>query len=460
MNTNPENAAQNIHSMSGFSNKSSSRPLRVAVVGAGVSGCAAAWLLHRAGIDVHLYDKEKELGGHAHTLQGEDWGPVDSGFLVYNENGYPNLASLFRFLEIETDTTQPSFSVSIDSGRLEYASDKLFAQKSNLFSPRFYLMLLEILRFYNSVPDLLKNVDLSETLSLGDFLEREKFSRAFRERHLYPVASAIWSMGAGDAAHFPLRHFLNFFATHGFLDGAGLPAWRTVRGGSRNYLRKMMAPLIEAGRFYGASPVRAVDRREDGVELQIADGQVVPFDHVVMATHADITLALLNAPDSDERTALSAFPYTWNVAYLHKDPALMPRRKAAWAGWNYMAEREGGHSCITYWLSKMQSSPEGGAANLFETLNPPVPPDPSLTLKKLVFHHPRFGLQAYQGWSHISRIQGRRRTWYCGAWCGRGFHEDGLTSGLTVAETLGSTRRPWNVTETSPAARRCSPESG
>lgn len=412
------------------------------MIGAGVSGLSCAWALSR-NHDVVLYEAERRLGGHANTRDvkwGERTIAVDTGFIVYNEPTYPNLTALFSHIQVETAPTEMSFSVSLDNGALEYAGKGLrglFAQPSNLFKARFWSMMRDLVRFYREAP---RNLSQIGDISLDDFLARGRYGEAFVNDHLYPMAAAIWSTPAAEVGAFPAAAFINFCENHGLLKLTGRPVWRTVRGGSRAYVRRLAAaiPEIRAG-----AAVRQVVRLPDGVEVRDARG-ADRFDQVVIAAPAGAALAMLAQPGEAERRLLGAFRYASSAACLHSDPTLMPRRKAAWAAWNYLAQRGGDPSLsVTYWMNRLQ--PLGDAPQLFVTLNPPRPPREDLIHARETYLHPQFDLAAIAAQKELWSLQGADRVWYCGAYFGSGFHEDGLQAGLAVAEQLGGERRPWRV---------------
>jgi len=417
---------------------------KVAVVGAGISGLAAAWLLAMRH-EVTLFEAEARLGGHSHTVMAGDV-PVDTGFIVYNEPAYPNLTSLFRHLEVATQPSDMSFSVSLDAGRLEYAGNNLrglFAQPKNLLRPRFWAMLRGIARFYREAPAALP---LLGEARLEEYLRTAGFDAAFCEDHLYPMIAAIWSTPAGRAGDLPAASFIRFCENHGLLKLAGRPVWRSVTGGSREYVSRLQAAFN--GRVASGQAVAAVRGVPGGVELRGADGAVQRFDEVVLAVHADQALRLLEDASPKERALLGAFRYTRNETVLHQDARLMPRRRAAWAAWNYAAAGGGGEKVsATYWMNRLQNL--SGAGNYFVTLNPLHEPAPERVLHRQVYEHPVFDVPALRAQARLWDIQGVRRRWFCGAWFGAGFHEDGLQAGLAVAEALGSGRRPWHVADES-----------
>lgn len=416
--------------------------LKIAVVGTGVSGLSAAWLLSRAH-DVTVFEQDERPGGHSNTVDvpgGHGQIAVDTGFIVYNEPAYPNLTALFDHLGVATKATEMTFAVSLADGALEYAGNDLFtlfAQKKNLFSPRFWSMLLDIRRFYAEAPGHLEQM---EGATLGDYLDANHYGPAFREDHLYPMAAAIWSIPARQVAHYPAKAFTRFCKNHGLLKITGRPIWRTVEGGSREYVKKLLAPV--ADRLTLSAPVTRVTRSDDGVTIDWPGG-ARRFDHVVIAAHADQALAMLADRTEDERRLLSCFPYGRNETILHGDVALMPKRRAVWSSWNYLSQGSDAALCVTYWMNRLQGLPP--ETPLFVTLNATTAPREELVYRRFVYEHPIFDLAAINAQRELWSLQGRRRTWFCGAYFGSGFHEDGLQAGLAVAEQLGGVRRPWSV---------------
>lgn len=416
--------------------------LKIAVLGTGVAGLSAAWLLSQSH-EVTVFEQSDYAGGHSNTVEvlGSD-GPiaVDTGFIVYNEPAYPNLTNLFRHLDIETTPTEMTFAVSMRNGALEYAGNDvftLFAQKKNLFSPRFWSMLLDIRRFYAEAPEHLAEM---EGMTLGGYLDAQAYGAPFREDHLYPMAAAIWSIPARQVAEYPAKTFTRFCENHGLLKIAGRPLWRTVSGGSREYVKKLLAPVQE--RLLLNTPARRVTRETDRVVVESRDG-MQSFDHVVIAAHADQALCLLADPTEAEARLLSCFRYSRNETILHGDAALMPRMRSIWSSWNYLGSSPDAPLSVTYWMNRLQGIPE--STPLFVTLNASAPPREELVHRRFVYAHPIFDLCAINAQRELWSLQGKRRTWYCGAYFGAGFHEDGLQAGLAVAEQLGCVRRPWTV---------------
>jgi predicted NAD/FAD-binding protein len=412
----------------------------IAVVGSGIAGLSAAWLLsqrHR----VTLYESAARPGGHSNTVEVGGV-PVDTGFIVYNQATYPNLTALFAYLGVPTKPSEMSFAVSLEGGGLEYAGTDLFglfAQRRNLIRPRFWSMLRDLRRFYRDAPEHARS--LSPHTSLGVFLDAHGYGEAFQKDHLLPMAAAIWSASADSLRDYPALHFIRFCDNHGLLKFTDRPVWRTVDGGSREYVKKLLAGIGETRLGH---PARSIRRDVDSVVVRDATGNEQTFDDVVLACHADQALALLENPDPDETSLLGAFGYTKNRAVLHGDPRFMPRRRSVWASWNYLGGRDHADELhVTYWMNRLQGLT--GAPPLFVTLNPAMEPSPETVLHEEIYDHPRFDTGAMRAQEALWSLQGRRRTWFCGAYFGAGFHEDGLQSGLAVAEQLGGVRRPWTV---------------
>lgn len=429
----------------------------IAVIGSGIAGLSAAWLLSKAH-RVVLFEADARPGGHSHTVDVARPGgsvAVDTGFIVYNEAAYPNLTALFKHLEVPTKASQMSFAVSLDDGKLEYAGTDLralFAQPGNLVNARFWSMLRDLLRFYREAPRDAPTIGL---LPLDDYLDQRGYGRAFRDDHLYPMAAAIWSTPAASIGRYPTEAFVRFCANHQLLTLGQRVPWRTVDGGSREYVRRMVQ-AIGAGVRIG-SGANAVLRGADGVRIATDDGQVSQrFDEVVIATHADQALRLLPDAGSEESRLLGAFGYSANRAVLHSDPRLMPKRTAVWSSWNYLADRSRRDAlCVSYWMNRLQGLDD--ATPLFLTLNPMQEPRPETLIRTEHYEHPIFDAAAIRAQDELWSLQGQRRTWFCGAYFGSGFHEDGLQAGLAVAEAIGGVRRPWTVANESGRIRMRTP---
>ncbi len=411
---------------------------KIAVVGAGISGLAAAWLLARRH-DVTLFEAENRLGGHSHTVRMSGI-PIDTGFIVYNEPAYPNLAALFRHLNVATQASDMSFSVSLEAGRLEYSGRSiagLFAQPGNVFKPRFWAMLRGILRFYREAPQALHQLG---EMRLDEYLRSSGFSPAFCQDHLYPMIAAVWSTPAGQAGALPAAAFIRFCQNHGLLKLSHRPVWRTVTGGSGEYVARLRDDF--QGRIVTARPVTSVRAQHGGVDIRDAGGGTEHFDTVVLALHADQALNLLEDATPQERSILGNFRYTSNEAVLHQDARLMPRRSTAWAAWNYTGGRgRDAPVSVTYWMNMLHDLP--GSQQYFLSLNPHIFPEH--VLHQQVYTHPVFDVAALRAQKQLWHLQGVKNRWFCGAYFGAGFHEDGLQAGLAVAEALGGVRRPWQV---------------
>lgn len=422
---------------------------RIAVIGSGIAGMSAAWLLSQRH-DVTMYEKDGRLGGHSNTVNvrtslGDT--PVDTGFIVFNDATYPNLIALFAHLGVETFESDMSFGVSLNGGRTEYSSvdaSAFLCGGRNLVSPRFWSMTWDLLRFYRRAPSELRETR-AEMISLGEYLSQRRYGHAFQHDHLLPQAAAIWSASMAEIHHYPACAFVRFFENHGLLQLAGRPKWRTVAGGSRAYVKKLTAPYADQARL-NAGAVR-VRREGDGGWVTDATGRTDRFDHVVIAAHADEALAMLEDASAEERALLGAFRYAKNRAVLHTDRALMPKRQALWASWNYVGDNPEGGCVVSYWMNKLQKIQS--REQIFLTLNPRTMPRPDTVLYETEYDHPLFDAAAIRAQEKLWSLQGARRTWFCGAHFGAGFHEDGLQAGLAVAEQLGGVRRPWNVADES-----------
>lgn len=411
--------------------------MRIAVVGGGVTGLGAAYALKDAH-ELVLYEQDARLGGHANTVTIDYDGheiDVDTGFIVFNQQNYPNLLGLFAALGVQTRLTDMSFACA--GGGLEWSSNfprGVFAQKRNLVRPDFLGMLRDIGRFNARARADLALAAL-DGLTLGAYLRLRGFGDSFRDRYLLPMGAAIWSTTESATADVPAESFLRFFANHGLLNFRQ-PIWRTVAGGSRSYVTRLEALLGQ--RIRRGVGMAAVTRTAHGVEVRDTPGGVERYDHVILACHSDQALAALTDADLEERAFLGAIRYAPNRAVLHRDPALMPRRRAAWGSWNHVTDGMAA-PYVTYWMNTLQHIDP--ACPLFVSLNGPEP-DPALVFGRFGYDHPQFDGPALAAQRRFNRIQGRGGVWYAGAWLGFGFHEDGLTSGLRAALNLGGSV-PW-----------------
>jgi len=419
------------------------RRQRVAVVGSGVSGASAAWALS-ATQDVILYEADQRPGGHTATIDVDyDGKPVsvDIGFIVYNELNYPDLSALFAHFGVATHESNMGFALSLDHGRMEWSGESyrsVFAQRRNLFSPTFLWMLREIYRF-NRICTVDRDSGVIGHSTIGDYLRHRRFSNGFRDDYLIPMAAAIWSTPRVQMLEFPAATFINFFENHRLIHDER-PVWRTVTGGSRNYHKHLLGSLGD--RLRTGCAVDRIERDAEGVTVWAA-GSADRFDEVIVATHTDQARVMLGDASEQEDKVLGAIPYRPNRVVLHRDPRLMPKRRAAWSAWNYLRnsyDRGEADVCVTYWMNRLQ-----GISNdtpLFVSLNPTVEPRAELVFGEWTFDHPQFDSAALAAQGQLGEIQGVRRTRFAGAWTGHGFHEDGLRSGLDAAIALGGFV-PW-----------------
>ncbi len=434
--------------------------LRIAVIGSGIAGMSAAWALaarHR----VTLFERDSRPGGHSNTIDlalPNGRVLVDTGFIVYNERTYPNLTALFTYLGVPTRETEMSFAASLGDGAFEYSGTSLgglFAQKRNLVSRRMWRMLTDTMRFYREARSA---AALGNDDTLGAYLAQARFSKTFIRDHLLPMGGAIWSSSIDQMRDHPLRAFVQFCDNHGLMQLSNRPKWRTVVGGSRAYVQRLLAdrPID----LVLSATIARVERSQAGPQMVMEDGTRRDFDAVVLATHSDQALALLDAPTGDESQVLGALRYQPNRAVVHCDKDLMPRRKAAWSSWNVIGGPVDDEAliCVTYWMNRLQHLPT--EQQIFVTLNPNRPIAPEKMFAAFDYAHPLFDNAALRAQEALSRLQGVGGVWFCGAYFGAGFHEDGLQSGLAVAEALGGVRRPWQVPGQSdriPAAREILP---
>lgn len=429
------------------------RVVDVAVVGSGIAGLGAAWALSRAH-RVTVYEADERIGGHANTVEITDGGgrvAVDTGFIVYNEQNYPNLVRLFDHLGVPTEPSDMSFSVSKAGGSFEYQARALglITQPTNLARPRYRRMISDIMRFSRlAVPAALER----DGESTRDLLDRLGLSPAFATDFLLPVVACIWSSRLETMLEYPARWTIGFLDNHGLLNVLRRPRWRTVSGGSREYLARLAADLVADVR--PRTPVDRILRSPDGVAVRDRTGDVSEFDHVVLATHADTSLAILGG-DADPREcrALSSFRYQDNAAVLHRDPSFMPTRRRAWSSWNYLAEDRDpdrqDRVSLSYWMNRLQNLRT--RRPVFLTLNPAR--EPREVEHVVRYSHPQFDASAVAAQERLPSIQGVRRTWYCGSYLGFGFHEDALRSGLEVAAALGAPAPWWRGVAGSTATR-------
>lgn len=412
--------------------------MRLAIVGSGIAGLTAARLLSRRH-DIRVFEAGPQIGGHTHTLDVEQDGErqaVDTGFIVFNDRTYPNFNRLLEQLHVAWQPTTMSFGVSDPASGLEYGGadlNGLFAQRRNLLRPAFWRLLTDILRFNRRLRGPLP-ADAAAT-TLGEHLAGGGYGAELARQYVIPMAAAIWSAKHAAARAMPLDFFAGFFRNHGLLDLQDRPQWRVIRGGSRQYLAPLSAPF--ADRIHLRTPVLRVRRLHDGVELRTADGGEARFDGVILACHADQALRMLDDPGDAERAILGAIPYQRNETVLHTDAGLLPANRRAWACWNYRLGEADQPAALTYNMNLLQGL--RSAHTWCVTLNQTAAIDPARIHRRLVYHHPMFSQAGVRARQDRHLISGQRRTWYCGAYWGNGFHEDGVSSGLAVAEQFGET---------------------
>jgi predicted NAD/FAD-binding protein len=429
-----------------------SRVQRIAVIGAGISGLASAWLLGRRHA-VTVFEANDYLGGHTHTHEVRVRGRkhcVDTGFIVFNPAHYPLLTRLFEELGVRSQPTHMSLSVRNETSGFEYNATSLwtlFCQARNLFSPRFYGLIRDILRFNREARALLSAADPGP--SLGDYLAQNGYGAAFRDEHLVPMTSALWSAPPREVLEFPAKYLVQFLANHEMLQVSGRAPWRVVQGGSSTYVKALTARWNVTTRL--GCPVMGIERSSSHVMVHSLLGPE-EFDHVVLACHSDQALELLNAPTRAEREVLGAIGYQPNRVILHTDASVMPQRRRAWAAWNALIPREPGAACtVSYWMNRLQGI--DSAEPLIVTLNPTGPIDPAKVLRSLDYAHPVYTHASVAARARKAEIQGASRAWFAGAYWGWGFHEDGMRSAVEVAAAL---EVPWPAHAARPAAR---PES-
>jgi len=409
---------------------------RIAIIGGGISGLAACWLLSRNNA-VTLYEAEPRLGGHARTVMAGKRGdqPVDTGFIVFNYANYPHLTRMFQDLDVPVAKSNMSFGASIDHGRIEYGLEDLgalLAQRRNLARPGFLRMLRDILRFNARAEAFAKDTDAT----IGDLMSELQLGRWFRDYYLVPLSGAIWSTPPEQILSFPARALVQFFRNHALLSAQGQHQWWTVEGGSREYVSRLEAALKAQGADLRVScPVRSV-RRTGGLVTVVTDGAAETFDEVIFACHSDQALRLLDQPTETEHRALSAIRFQDNAVYLHRDVAQMPKRRKVWSSWVYQAETgvERTQIGVSYWMNRLQNIPEEDP--LFITLNPARDIPDHLVYDQNTFRHPVFDLAALKAQGRLREMQGQNNTWFAGAYTRHGFHEDGFASAVRIARAL------------------------
>jgi len=398
--------------------------MKIAVIGSGISGLSASYYFSKK-YKVDLFEQDDHFGGHSYTYDIKEDNKiiaVDLGFIVFNEQTYPNLIRFFNELNVPFEKSNMSFSVSIKDTNVEYGGsgfNAIFANKKNLLNFKFLKMINEIINFYKTAPSLI-NTETSN-VTLGDYLKSSKLSKYFIEYHIIPMVAAIWSMPFQKAKEMPLKLFLNFFINHGLFKLKNRPQWFTVSNRSRTYVKKVLEKI--SGEVFKNYKVSKILRSENNVRILIGN-EYQDYDHVILASHADQSLELLDDPSLEESEILKKFTYVSNEAYLHRDENLMPIRKSAWSSWNSISKNE--NTCVTYWLNKLQNL--NSEKNYFLTLNPVEAIDKNKIIKKIHFTHPYFNKDNVALQKDLNKLQGKKRTWFCGSYFGYGFHEDGLKS--------------------------------
>ncbi len=413
-------------------------PMRIAIVGAGVSGLVVAHLLHRDH-DITVFEAGEYAGGHTNTIRvdtAHETHQVDTGFIVFNDRNYPNFERLLDRLGVVSQSSSMTFSVSDGLGDFEYngsSPNGLFAKRAHLVTPWFHRMLADLARF-NRVARELVQMDQSDSPTLGQWLERHRFSRAFVERLIVPQASAVWSADPDQMWNFPARFLAEFFDNHGMLGFRDRPNWRTVAGGSARYVEALVAPWRDRLRL--EAPVQRIERGPQGVLVKARGAEAEHFDEVVLATHSDQALALLGDATPAEHAILGAIPYQANEAVLHTDVRLLPRRRRAWASWNYhLLDQPTERTTVTYHMNRLQSL--RAEQEFCVTLNRTGEIDPSKVIRTIEYAHPVYTSDGVRAQARVAEISGQNHTHFCGAYWGWGFHEDGVRSGVRVARRFG-----------------------
>ena len=417
--------------------------MKIAIIGSGISGLSSALLLSQKH-NITLFESNNRFGGHANTVEimhKENVIPVDTGFIVYNKLNYPNLVSFFDFLKVETIDSDMSFAVSARDGQLEYSGSMkgIFAQKKNFFNLKFYKMLKDIIIFF--IFGYKYAFQFKESESLGEYVKRCNFSKEFINDHLIPMSSAIWSCPEKEILNFPAKTLLTFFKNHQLINFIFRPKWRTVKGGSKQYVNKVIEKLSSdaKNRLILNSKIKSVYCKNDKIEINFEESTEI-FDKVIMATHPDQTIKLIKNLDEQSTDILRKFKYQKNIVYLHSDNSLMPKNKKTWSSWNYISSKREEKSSVTYWMNLLQKI--NNSLNVFVSLNPYITPIKSLTYKKIIYEHPIFNTQTNEAQKKMTELQGKNNIFYAGAWLRYGFHEDGIMSAVNISSLL-NIKIPW-----------------
>ena len=418
--------------------------MEIAVIGSGISGLSSALLLsskHK----ITLIENDDRFGGHANTVNlkiDKDTIPVDTGFIVYNKLNYPNLVGFFDYLKVETVSSDMSFAVSSRNGMLEYSGSLrgLFAQKKNLFNLKFYKILKDIIIFF--IFGYKYAYATKDDESLKDYLKRCKFNDEFIKDHLIPMSSAIWSCPENEILNFPAKSLLTFFKNHQLINFIVRPKWRTVKNGSREYVKKVIKELEKksGNKLFLNTKIESISIQKNKIKINFGKKSKT-FDKIIMATHPDQAMKLIKNLDKETLNLLKKFKYQKNLVYLHSDTSLMPKNKKTWSSWNYMSnDKIKRDSSVTYWMNLLQKL--NSKRNFFVSLNPYIIPDGKLILKKIVYEHPIFNNKTNEAQKRMNLIQGKNNIYFTGAWLGYGFHEDGIKSAVKVAKLL-KINIPW-----------------
>ncbi len=413
--------------------------MKIAVIGSGISGLGVGHFLSKKH-KTDLFEKNDHFGGHSYTVEVLSKNPdekvsIDLGFIVFNKINYPNLVSLFEKLQIDYEKSNMSFSVSVKNSNIEYSGSGfkgLFANKYNLLNFHFIKMIKDIFNFYK-IADNIKKEDFTNQ-TLGSFLESKKISNYFIKFHIIPMVSAIWSTPTHLAHEMPMSLFINFFQNHGLFRIANRPQWYTVTGRSKTYVKKILETI--SGEYFKNYKIKNVLRNKNGVRLYYGSlNEYFEYDKVIFAVHANEALELIKDPTENEKKILNNFKYTKNIAYLHYDDRLMPKRKNAWSSWNSILDKnDAKKNCVTYWLNKLQNLKT--KKNYFLTLNPFISIEDNKIIKKVEFTHPFYDAKTINAQKYLARLQGVNNSYFCGSYFGYGFHEDGLNSAIEVSNKL------------------------
>ncbi|KYQ91811.1 hypothetical protein DLAC_07606 [Tieghemostelium lacteum] len=446
---------------------------KIAVIGAGVSGMSAAYLLTKGGYQVTVYEKGDYLGGHTNTVEasfenGKVKVPVDTGFIIYTQARYKNLTRLFKELNVESIESSMSFSFSLNNrdipeltkdqlgqrrSEVEWGSDSLsciFAQWSNIFKPSYWRMILDLVRFSKEGPKVLENPEYYKHISIKEYVKTNGYSQSFIDYYLVPVMSSLWSTSFKEIDQFPILTLCRFFGNHNMFQLFGRPVWQTVKGGSINYMNKLKIFLEANGSNIKLStPVSKIQRKNGVIEISDSKGHIETFDRIVIACHPPDIFPMLSDMTAEESNILSQFKYSYHQVYLHSDERLMPKRKQIWSSWNYILDDNSQTEqkvCVTYWMNRLQPWLDKHQTPLYVTLNPVIPIHPDKIHKIINYDHPLYTRDSVHSRERLQQIQGIKNTYYAGAYYGFGFHEDGIISGLVAAQSLDpSLSKIWPI---------------